>query len=327
MSELYILDVAHGNSALLVADGESAVIDAAPGNVLLETIKQVGLTTIEHLFISHADEDHASGAIVLLDSSEIQVRNLHMNPDSTKHGPRWQRLRVAIEDAHLRYGLEQQSLFSKRPPVRVGDAYIITLAPPISTYFAGAGGVTTSGKALTSNSASAVFAVEHMEHRVAIFAGDMDANSLQQISLEGESLDADILVFPHHGGLAGANTETFAEQLTQQVQPRLTVFSIGRHRFRNPRPSVVAAVRRGAPDTHILCTQLSKGCATTLPNISTIRSAQLNLLPASGRSAGECCGGSVRVFLSGSSSFYEPIQSHQDFVSEHVPGALCKQRT
>ena len=38
MDELFILDVGHGNSALLMSDGQAAVFDAAPGSVLLETI-------------------------------------------------------------------------------------------------------------------------------------------------------------------------------------------------------------------------------------------------------------------------------------------------
>ncbi len=318
MNELLILDVGHGNAALLVSDQSAAIFDAARGTTLIEAIEQSELSVIEHLFLSHADGDHADGVVALLSLPQIEVRNLYLNSDSSKRGVHWERLRVVVEDARRRGSLKLRQMHEGER-VTVGQTTVVGLAPSPAAFLSGPGGRDAAGARLTSNSASAVLALEHLGHRVVLFAGDMDQSTLTRIP-DRQDLRADILIFPHHGGLSGPDTAQFAEDLTRVVAPRLTLFSIGRSQYQNPRPEVVEAVRRGCATTHILCTQLSTRCASALPDYA----AHLLLFPSKGRGKGECCGGTVLVTLQGANSRYEPLTEHQRFVETSVPNALCQ---
>ena len=52
-----VLDVGHGNCAV-VLDDRTVVVDAGPGATLLEFLQNEGVTEVEVVLISHADEDH-----------------------------------------------------------------------------------------------------------------------------------------------------------------------------------------------------------------------------------------------------------------------------
>ncbi len=318
MNELLILDVGHGNAALLVSNESSAIFDAAPGTTLSDAIEQRGLSVIHHLFLSHADNDHVGGVIALLSMQQIEVRNLYLNPDSSKYGPRWTSLCVAIQDAMRRGTLKLGQMYEGES-ITVGQTTVVGIAPSPSAFLSGPRGQDNEGVELTSNSASAVLALDHLDHRVVLFAGDMDQSTFDRIPTP-QVLNANILVFPHHGGLSGPNTAQFAEDLARMVEPHLTLFSIGRGHYQNPRPEVVEAVRRGCATTHILCTQLSLHCSSILPNVSD----NSPIFPSKGIAKGECCGGSVLVRLHGANSRYEPLERHQRFVQSYVSNALCQ---
>lgn len=318
MNELLILDVGHGNAALLISQQDSAIFDAAPGTTLINAIEQRGLSTINHLFISHADNDHVGGVIALLSKPQFEVRNLYLNPDASKYGPQWNSLRIVVDDAVRRSALNIHVMHESKQ-VTVGETTIVALAPSPSNLLSGPSGRATDGTRLSSNSSSSVFALDHQNHRVVLFAGDMDESTLERM-LAPDELNADILVYPHHGGSSGPNTARFAESLARLVQPRLTLFSIGRNKHQNPRPEVVNAVRKGCVTTHILCTQLSMNCATNTPD----QKSHIQNFPSSGRRSGICCGGTVLVRLNGADSQYFPFSEHQLFVENFVPNALCK---
>ncbi len=54
-----ILDVGHGNGAVLVDDNGVVVIDAGPGSALLEFLRHEGIDRINVLLISHADKGYS----------------------------------------------------------------------------------------------------------------------------------------------------------------------------------------------------------------------------------------------------------------------------
>jgi beta-lactamase superfamily II metal-dependent hydrolase len=317
MSELYVLDVGHGNSSLLWSSGQATVLDAAPGNVLLEMLEQSGITEIENVFVSHADADHIGGILNLL--SQFTVRHLFINTDPRDTAV-WRDLRDTVNASVQSYGLQRHSLdTSMNRKVSVGDVTVEILAPSAGLALSGVGGHDQNGNQITANSMSAVIGLEHDGHRVMLLAADMDEASLERILENRQNLTSQALVFPHHGGRTATDSGLFAEKLCNLVKPRLTLFSIGRGKYGTPRPEVIAGVRKAVPRTHILCTQLSQHCAEIVPLVTH----HLNELPSAGRETGNCCGGSIRLELRGAETSYSPFDIHQTFVREHVHRSLC----
>jgi len=66
MPNFYIVDVKHGNSAVLIDTDGVVVIDAGNGSKLLEFLSNRQITTIDVLILSHADGDHIGGVMALL---------------------------------------------------------------------------------------------------------------------------------------------------------------------------------------------------------------------------------------------------------------------
>lgn len=58
-----ILDVGHGNAAVVNTGTGIIVIDAGPRTGLLEFLTETGAPKIDALLISHADADHIAGLI------------------------------------------------------------------------------------------------------------------------------------------------------------------------------------------------------------------------------------------------------------------------
>jgi beta-lactamase superfamily II metal-dependent hydrolase len=329
VTELIILDVAHGNSALLVSGGIVAVFDAAPKDVLSRTMRDYQINTIDYLYISHWDQDHIGGLINLLSNRTLRIRNLIINSDSTKHGPQNQFIRILIDEAEQRYGLNTELAKANSPAMDVGEVSVKVLAPSTAEILSGAGGTDANGNLMDSNSVSVVLQLTHDNHNVALLTADIDQRSLDSLLQRGQPLHADILVFPHHGGNCAPNNDAnaaFAYQLANLVQPQVTIFSMGREHFQNPRPEIVSAVRRAVPNTYIACTQLSTNCLRALPqNINYAAwKNHLSGLPGAGHDNANSCFGTLYLRLAGSATQYPKAGSiHSKFIQLHVPASLC----
>jgi len=321
VARLTVLDVGHGNSAVLVADGHNVVFDAGPGSSLLEFLRQANIVEVHEVFVSHADQDHIEGILALL-GENIRIHSVRVNTDSLKESELWNDLLYEIEqrrlagETRLRIGLT-----SDLEPFTFGQVVVTVLGP--SPYLAGRGPGSTDndGRAINSNSSSAVLRVGASGERGVLFTGDLDGVGLADLERCSVTLDADVLVYPHHGGRAATNDSAFAQRLARLAKPKHVLFSIerGGRNPGNPRPDVVAAIRQALPNARIACTQLSSHCAAATP-----ASDPSHLLPiyARGRSAKACCAGSMVLDL--------PIQTvtpmqpgHLTFINTHARTALC----
>jgi len=152
--------------------------------------------------------------------------------------------------------------------------------------------------------------------------GDADSRAFKKLHASKANLRANILVFPHHGGLSNGPTERFAMDLCDAVQPEVVVFSVGRAKRGFPRSEIVAAVRSRS-SAHVACTQLNVECAVRLP-----RDPSAHLHPtasAAGRTGGMCCAGTLEVDFSASAPSYSPsLSSHRQFVVSSAPTRMCR---
>uniref|UniRef100_B8HQF3 Beta-lactamase domain protein n=1 Tax=Cyanothece sp. (strain PCC 7425 / ATCC 29141) TaxID=395961 RepID=B8HQF3_CYAP4 len=322
--ELIILDVGHGNCALLRDTEGVILIDCPPGSVLPETLSHLGIEEISHVLISHADQDHIAGIPQLLLNESIRVNNIHLNSDWIKNTEIWKDVMIALE-ASERSGvrIEAQLTTSTTGRLDVGQVNIQVLAPSPVLALSGVGGRDLAGRRLRANSMSAVISLVYNTRRVAILAGDLDQVGLDNLLKEDLELQADVLVFPHHGGRPGSNADSkaFAQKLCNLVQPKLVVFSIDRSLHNNPNDEIMEGVLSSVPEAHIVCTQLSEKCSVTLP--SEI-SSHLNRLPSKGLISKKCCGGTILIEIGENASTYTPaLDTHRRFIAQY-PNSICR---
>jgi len=324
LPELIILDVGHGNCAILRDTNGVIIIDCPQGVTLIETLENLSIKEISHILISHADADHIAGIINLLSNETIKINKVHLNPDLCRGTETWNDLLIALKDARLRLGtvVSTELTTTKTGQLNVGQVLVEILAPTPELALVGGVGRTVDERRLNRNSTSAVVGLVHDSHRVAILGADIDQVGLDQLLKERSDLKADILVFPHHGGKpGGADGKAFAQQLCDLVKPNLVVFSIARGRFGNPREEIVEGVVTSVPKAHILCTQLSRNCADSVPDSEP---AHLNAMPARGRTSNSCCGGTVSIKIAGNKTTYAVgIAAHQQFI-DRVSHPLCR---
>jgi competence protein ComEC len=323
LPELIILDVGHGNCTLIRDANDVVVIDCPPGGTLAETVEHLSIKEILHILISHSDADHIGGIIDLLADENIKIHNVHINPDPIKKSEIWLDLRFALKDARQRgTNVSSELTTTKTGSLNIGSINIEVLAPTPELILGGAGGTDLQGRRLTSNSISAVIGILHDSYRVAILAADIDNVGFDNLIQEENSLSADILVFPHHGGKPGrGDAKTFAQQVCSFMQPKLIIFSIARHYFDNPRTEIIEGLRSALPDAHILCTQLSQKCAASLPSS---KPTHLNILPARGQNSNSCCGGSIVIKIDGNRTTYAEIALHKEFILNQVASPICR---
>jgi len=322
LSEFVILDVGHGNCALLRDGGVVAVVDAPTRGLLLDTLDDLKIDTVHSAFISHADKDHIAGILSLLTSDRIKVEQIFVNPDAQKNSKIWRDFRAAVSVAHRKGECVVRTSLSATEPgtVSVGDVCIAIVAPSPSLALAGVGGRTEDGRTITANSLSAVLKISEGDAPAALLAGDLDEIGLDDAITHEVDLSASLLVFPHHGGLPGGDPGAFAAKLFDKVRPASVIFSNGRNRHDNPRQEIVEATLTAG--CSVACTQLSERCSAR-----AIEGERAHLEPfrASGRIPGESCAGSMSIELrNGARRLPAAIALHTAFITADVPTPMCR---
>lgn len=318
-ASLTILDVGHGNSAVIREGSTTLVIDAGGRSDLLEFLQQNDIAKVDLVLISHSDADHIGGLVGLL-AAGISIGRVCVNSDSEKTSEAWRDLVVALEDARRRGELEFHVGLSSGAVYIAGfskcKAWIVAPTPEIIAF--GAGSKDRVGRRITSNSISACVRLDYEGKSVALLTGDMDEVSLDSCIDAKTDIKAPILVYPHHGGLSGGpNSANFAKKLMREVAPNRVLFSIGRTRFENPRREVVDIVKISG--AYIACTQLSKHCAD---DTSGLEGNRVPSLYSAGALNGHCCAGTITVDLD-AASLFSSHSDHIGFVAK-LSSAICK---
>jgi competence protein ComEC len=325
--KLVVLDVGHGSSAVLHDTRGVVVIDAGLRSTLDDYLQSSRTTDVVALLISHSDADHLAGASNVLLSEYIRVSAVYLNPDSDKASVAFLAFRRALAASRERNGTAvfTQLTSTTGKTISVGDATIEVLAPGISLATAGNGGTDLKGRRIKPNTMSAVVRISLRERHVALLTGDMDETALEHFLEENKDVTAEVLVFPHHGGLPGpGDPKVFATSLAKAVNPDVILFSTGRGKKNvNPHPDIVAALIEACPAAHIGCTQLSTQCSANAPTAGK----HLSSLPSAGAGAGKCCMGTIEIDIGSSKNFLPVLNEHLEFVKKSVPTALCLQKT
>ncbi|MCL4303711.1 MAG: MBL fold metallo-hydrolase [Anaerolineae bacterium] len=326
MAHLTIIDVGHGNSAVLEDSNGVVIIDAGPRNGLLEFLVQENIVKIGVVLLSHADQDHIGGLINLLASENFEIGIVRINTDASKSSEIWDDLayELALQQETHQIDFEPSLTTADSGKFNQGDVYIQILGP--STYLAakGPGSNDRIGRPITANSVSAVIRLLDNERPVALFPGDIDEIGLDDLLERVQDVKSPVLVFPHHGGLAGTAeaTSLFTKRLTENVAPESIIFSIGRNQ-KTPRSEVIMAIREIHPHVRISCTQLSEKCANILPaELPSYTKYKF----AKGAESRKCCAGTIVIDIQ-TGQIHPPYEQHQLFITSHAPTtAICRQK-
>jgi competence protein ComEC len=257
MPILYVLDVKHGNSAVLVDDAGVIVIDAGPRADLLDFLLEKHLNKIDVLLLSHADDDHIGGAMSLLTSGKIEIKNVYLNTDSIKGSAIWNDLLCTLSDHRKRNEVYFEPSITPNLNGKLdrGRVAVEVLGP--SSYLAAKGPGSTDRKKrkLTSNSVSAVIRLSYNSKPIAIFPSDIDDIGLDNLLEDCRDLRAWLAVFPHHGGNPGGGDVTFfVNAFCKAVQPERIIFSIGHNQSNFPSAAVIQAIEKALTSVRMYTT-------------------------------------------------------------------------
>lgn len=319
---LSVVDVGHGNCAVLAENGHRALIDAGRGNSLINYLNSIKITHIDVIIVSHTDEDHLGGLLGILTSDQFSVGHVLINADGEKNTKLWDDVRAALNSSY------NKGKIKLRPGVfagvieewQVGATRIEVISPSAHMVLGGPGSKDQGGKAISANSSSIVLRVSYDDKPVVLLSADMEDKTLEDIVRNGRDISAPIVVYPHHGGRTGqGSVEEFVEKLIDQTKPTTVVFSNGRGMHGTPRPEIVSAIRKSVDDVRIMCTQLSNHCSDA--EVLDGRDAHLLDVYSHGFESGKCCAGTIQIDLSNIS--INRCKEHTAFVAR-FPKALCQ---
>jgi competence protein ComEC len=324
--KLIVLDVGHGNCSILFNTRGIIVIDAGPGGSLLEFIIEHNIRRIDAILISHADKDHIEGVVALLASNIVEIGLVKLNSDAMKGTELWDDLAYELDKGNFAGKLKFEVGLTTNDTNNLdyGEIGIEILAPRPYLAAKGPGATDRNGKLINTNTVSAVVRLTRENIPMVLISGDIDELGLSYLVDSGVNVNAPIWIFPHHGGKSGQkNLGLFTEQFTELVKPNVVIFSIGRvGRLANPQPEVVIGLRKKQPTARILCTQLSKHCAGSLP---VGVSLHIPNIFSRGRVNRSCCAGSIVIELIIDNIRVLPeIYLHRTFIVDNAPTALCK---
>lgn len=318
-----ILDVGHGNCAVLRDGGETIVIDCgAKSSGILEFLIKEGINVIDRLFISHADQDHIGGLLGLLSTGEFAIHEIIVNSDATKGSDLWNDLLYQLDELNEEGKTKFNTGISRtKDLIKCGSIEIEITGPTPYLVGKGVGGFDTKDRTINSNSLSASFNIFWQKNSVAYLAGDIDQIGLDDLLRHAPNIKSQVLVFPHHGGKAGnANPVPFAEALCDHVNPQTVIFSIGRNKFENPRPDIIKVIRKKIKNVRIACTQLSKNC---VKQINVRLSSHLADVFSRGKEDYNCCSGTFVIRLGEAVSHFPELDTHITFIKTAATDPLC----
>lgn len=216
---IYFFDVGQADSALVICDGETMLIDggnAADGADVVASISALGLLELDVVVSTHSDEDHLGGLPDVLEAFDVEVLYADGNSAETK-------IYRKFCDVATAKGLEQTDP-APGDSFSLGSAQV-TFLGPISL-------------ASDPNANSIVLRIDYGETSY-LFTGDATEKEEKEIIATGAELSADVLKVSHHGA-----DECSGYLFLREVMPTYAVISVGAgNKYGHPTEDTLSRLR------------------------------------------------------------------------------------
>jgi len=246
--QVTLMDVGQGSAVLIRTRDHTVLFDTGPvtgqsdaaERVILPTLRRYGVRRIDHLVISHADQDHSGGLASLL---------LAM-PTVSIVAPEFQSLDESLQSA---FTAEAAVMRPRQTLCRAGQKWSIN---GVDFQFLHPGTLPPSITPTQRNRYSCVLHVQTADGGSLLLAGDIplktdrelvgrfiglqDPENPEALALAGARLASQVLVAPHHG-----SKTSLSEDLLRAAAPQFVVIQAGyRNRFGHPHQEILDRIAR-----------------------------------------------------------------------------------
>ena len=216
--EVYFIDVGQADSALVLCDGQSMLIDGgntADSSRMYSVMKKHGISQLDYVIGTHAHEDHIGGLAGALNYSSVKFAYC---PVTSYDSKAFQNFRKAVE----KYGVSI-TVPKDGDTFSLGSAECEILA------------VNTGGD---TNNSSIVLRIAY-EDTSFLFTGDAEREVEQAILNRKKDIQSTVLKVGHHG------SESSTSYLwLREVMPQYAVISVGKdNSYGHPTDEVLSRLR------------------------------------------------------------------------------------
>ena len=204
--KVHYIDVGQGDATLVQVNGKNLLIDAGPNksaDSLVEYIKGIGVTTIDHVIATHPHEDHIGGMDEIFDAFE--VKNFY-SPKVEHTTKTFEKMINAVTNEGLKITTIKAGDGSK---IDLGDGTKVEIFSPVDDKYN------------ELNDYSPIMKITFGENSF-LFTGDAEKLVEKQVIANGENSDADVLKVGHHG-----STTSSSEDFIKEVSPDIAVIPVG----------------------------------------------------------------------------------------------------
>ena len=229
--EVTFIDVGQGDSIYIrtpknnhyLVDGGSVNVNQVGKYRIIPFLKYNGVRSLEYVFVTHADKDHVSGIIELIEASKeggIKIKNLLLPHIEEKDDSYYE-----LEEVAKVYNI-LTSYIKKGDKIQEGEVTISCLHPE-KNYI-------TSDR----NEYSTVLNLDYREFEL-LLTGDIEGNG-ETALLQGEDLkEVDVLKVAHHGSRFATSPE-----FLKAANPFIAVISCGQNNsFGHPHEELIERLK------------------------------------------------------------------------------------
>lgn len=218
---LVFCDVGQGDAILIYQGSTQVLIDGGPDQSVLSCLSHhlpFWDREIEMVVATHSDADHITGLVDVIERYEVnQFVISSLGKDS------------AVFEEFKKTVLEEKSnvYFPKAgDKIKINSFELAVLWPQSQENFLGA---TTIEKDIDINQTSIVLQLSYGNFDV-LLPSDISVKIESQLDLK----DVEILKVAHHG-----SKYSTSEEFLEEIQPELTIISVGRNSFGHPTKEVI----------------------------------------------------------------------------------------
>lgn len=215
-----VMDVGNGQCIAVTAGENTVVIDCGSygiagnaGSMLSGYLHAKGRADVDYLMLTHLHEDHAAGAVRLMNLMNVDVLILPDNTEDTDPGGMLEELLLTAEanDTEVMY-------ITRDTVLRSGD---------ISLF------IYESSERGRRDESGIMSTVSVGDYDMLV-TGDVEMSVERELVREHELEDTDLLIVPHHGSRYSTSKE-----LLEEASPETAVISVGYNRYGHPTEEVL----------------------------------------------------------------------------------------